>query len=182
MKFKDFLKKLVAGTTAPTYEVLTKIQISYLRFVKNLGSVSEGDDVIIKPAPTEEHPLSLGVFTAKGVLIGIIPMKDIKPLMTEYAGRNLSAIISKKKERNVEIVVTVYDNPPTQKGFTPEAWDQRVKDYEPVYVVKGGKVFHSWEGCTNAECSSIPTIDALKRGFTPCKKCYQGFNEIYYGK
>jgi len=48
------------------------------------------------------------------------------------------------------------------------------KYVETVFVVKGGRVYHSVPMCFNSDdFQEITLQQAKKKGLTPCKKCYK---------
>lgn len=136
-----------------------------------------GDELTIKPAPTDDYPLNFGVFK-RNQQLGVISPKVLRDLMTVYAGRNLSAAVNAitpgRRGNDCKIHIVVYDNPPTSKGYTVEEWNAIVADNEIVYVVKGGSVYHSDESCVNKDATKMATKKARAAGFTPCKKCCKG--------
>lgn len=50
-----------------------------------------GDELIFKPAPTKEHPDSIGVFTKRGKQIGVVNYKTLNELRQNYA-RNAASV------------------------------------------------------------------------------------------
>ena len=182
----DFFKRKAAPQ--PSYGVLCQFSVPSMYAVCDankdgssrqalINAAAQGDDLYIKAAPTDVYPLSYGVFNKKGKQLGVLPPKFVKMLMTEYAGRNLSAVVEKIKPGravNIEMLVTVYDNPPTARGYTAAEWDKIVLDNEVVYVAaKGGRVYHSVCNCGNGDCVAMIIKKARASGFTPCKKCYK---------
>lgn len=185
MGFFDFLKKKTAPA-APAYGVLCELSVPYLYGIEEknkdgsdrqalINAAAQGDDLYIKSAPTAEYPISFGVFNKKGKQLGVLPPKFLKLLMVDYAGRNLSAQVVRVKPGravNIEIRVTVYDNPPTAKGYTAEEWERYTAENKAVYVVKNGRVYHSEKYCVYDKEYTITTLKkAQAAGLTPCKKC-----------
>lgn len=190
MGFFDFLKKKAAPATAnsPAYGVLCEFSVPYLYGIEEankdgsqrqalISTAVQGDDLYIKSAPTAEYPVSFGVFNKKGKQLGVLPPKFVKLLMVDYAGRNLSAKVCRVKpgrNANIEMLVTVYDNPPTTKGYTAEEWERYTAENKAVYVVKNGRVYHSDKYCIYDKEYTITTLKkAQAAGLTPCKKCYK---------
>ncbi len=178
----DFLKR--NKTSAQAYDVIASIPVPFLYGIKEYGrqaaiqSCTQGQDLIIKAAPTSEHPLAFGVFTTKGKQLGELPPSVVKSLMTEYAGRDLSAAVvsvkapTKTSAANIALSVIVYNSPIRWKGCTASEWDAKMRAASPVYVVNGGRVYHTDQFCCcDKDYKTMPLSKAEAAGLTPCKKC-----------
>ena len=58
-----------------------------------ITEIKEGDDLFFKPAPTEEYPDSIGVFTKAGKQIGVVEYKLLNELRGMYANNDASVTV-----------------------------------------------------------------------------------------
>lgn len=68
-----------------------------------------GADLLFKPAPTEEYPDTIGVFTKKGEQIGFIGYKDLNKMRGLYADKKASVTVKniEKSERGLGVTMHI---------------------------------------------------------------------------
>lgn len=100
---KDFYSNVVGA--AYTNEDGTSRQ-SYIVKLK------PGDALFFKPAPTKEHPDSVGVFTSKKKQIGVVNYSIINELRGKYAHNNASVTVhtvdNSERGLSVNMHIVVY--------------------------------------------------------------------------
>lgn len=72
-------------------------------------NLKPGDELRIKPAPTEEYPDSIGVFTLGGGQIGVMPYKTLNELRGMYAHNRASLVVENviHSERGLGVSATM---------------------------------------------------------------------------
>ena len=77
-----------------------------------IAKLKEGEDLLFKPAPTEEYPDTIGVFTKRDEQIGFIGNKDLNELRGLYARNKASVTVStiEHSERGlgVNMLIKIY--------------------------------------------------------------------------
>ena len=59
-----------------------------------IAKLKVGEDLLFKPAPTQEYPDTIGVFTKKGEQIGFIGYKDLNELRGMFAKNKASVTVA----------------------------------------------------------------------------------------
>lgn len=59
-----------------------------------ISKLKIGDDLLFKPAPTQEYPDTIGVFTQKGEQIGFIGYKDLNELRGMFTKNKASVSVA----------------------------------------------------------------------------------------
>ncbi len=77
-----------------------------------IAQLKKGQDLLFHPAPTEEYPDSIGVFTKDNKQIGVVKYEVINKLRGLYAHNNASVCVNEvlhsERGLGVNIKITVY--------------------------------------------------------------------------
>lgn len=77
-----------------------------------IAKLKVGDDLFFKPAPTDEYPDTIGVFTKKGGQIGFIGYKDLNKLRGLYTNNKASVtvaqILHSERGLGVDMQIKIY--------------------------------------------------------------------------
>lgn len=75
-----------------------------------IKTLKPGDDLLFKPAPTEDYPDTIGVFTSKGKQIGFLRNAVIKDLRGRYSNNRASVkveSVSKSAEQGYSCTINI---------------------------------------------------------------------------
>lgn len=73
-----------------------------------IAKLKVGADLLFKPAPTEEYPDTIGVFTKKGEQIGFIGYKDLNKMRGLYADKKASVTVKNIEKSEKGMGVTMH--------------------------------------------------------------------------
>lgn len=77
-----------------------------------IAKLKVGEDLLFKPAPTQDYPDTIGVFTKRGEQIGFIGYKDLNELRGLYtynkASASVAEVIHSERGLGVNMLVKVY--------------------------------------------------------------------------
>lgn len=77
-----------------------------------IARLNVGDDLFFKPAPTNEYPDSVGVFTKDGGQIGVISYQTLNELRGLYANNDASVsvneVIHSERGLGVNMLIKIY--------------------------------------------------------------------------
>lgn len=77
-----------------------------------IAKLKIGNDLFFKPAPTDDYPDTIGVFTKKGEQIGFIGYKDLNKLRGLYLNNKASVTVSNithsDRGLGVEMLIKIY--------------------------------------------------------------------------
>jgi hypothetical protein len=113
---------LVMRSKKPSGEIIKEMYSNVVgsNYTNNDGSsrqtyithLKEGDDLFFKPAPTEEYPDSVGVFSRKGEQIGVVAYNALNELRGQYANNTASVsvhqIINSDSGLGVNMHIKIY--------------------------------------------------------------------------
>lgn len=134
---------------------------------KIIAGCKIGQGVVFRPMNDPQHPESIGVFTENGQQLGHLAADLSQELREKYSQNPMQAEIENITggdgyNYGCNLHITIYKMP------------SEYKKQETVFVVKGGRVYHSVPMCFNSDDFEEITIEqAKKKGLTPCKKCYK---------
>lgn len=72
-----------------------------------IAKLKVGEDLLFKPAPTQEYPDTIGVFTKRGEQIGFIGYKDLNELRGLYAHNRASVTVESVEHSERGLGVTM---------------------------------------------------------------------------
>lgn len=74
-----------------------------------ISKLKVGADLFFKPAPTEEYPDTIGVFTKKGEQVGFIGYKDLNKMRGLYVDKKASVTVKniEKSERGLGVTMHI---------------------------------------------------------------------------
>ena len=73
-----------------------------------IAKLKVGDDLLFHPAPTDEYPDTIGVFTKKNEQIGFISYKDLNKLRGLYLKNKASVSVEKISHSDRGLLVTMH--------------------------------------------------------------------------
>lgn len=103
----EVIKEMYSNVAATTYPNADgTIRQTYIAHLK------PGDDLLFHPAPTEEYPDSIGVFTKKNKQIGVVSYQTLNELRGMYLHNKASVTVNEvtRSERGlgVNMLIKIY--------------------------------------------------------------------------
>lgn len=73
----------------------------------NIAKLKVGDNLFFKPAPTDEYPDTIGVFTKKGEQIGFVSNRDVNELRGLYTHNRAAVTVESIEHSECGLGVTM---------------------------------------------------------------------------